>query len=366
LEEKEMSRTLRTIIFVFIAGSLMLASCGQAAPAVEPTTAPEPTKIIDIPTTAPEPTKASETTPTEAMPAGSVLPEVNPADLSGSVNAAGSSTVYPLAEAIAENFRADGYTGELNLASVGTGGGFERFCKTGETDIANASRAIKTAELDNCAAIGRTPVEFRVGTDAIALVVSKENTFLTNVTLEQLAAIFSTAEKWSDVDPSWPAEPILRYAPGTDSGTFDFFTEVVIQKPQKLATLDEAKKIALAAGNLQTSEDDNVLVQGVKGSPYAIGYFGFAYYKNYEAELKAISINGITPSFDTAESGQYPLSRPLFIYSDAAIMKAKPEVAAFINYFLTNVDSLILDVGYFPSSDAALQGAKQAWLDAMK
>jgi phosphate transport system substrate-binding protein len=181
-----------------------------------------------------------------------------------------------------------------------------------------------------------------------------------------LAAIFSTAEKWSDVDPSWPAEPILRYAPGTDSGTFDFFTEVVIQKPQKLATLDEAKKIALAAGNLQTSEDDNVLVQGVKGSPYAIGYFGFAYYKNYEAELKAISINGITPSFDTAESGQYPLSRPLFIYSDAAIMKAKPEVAAFINYFLTNVDSLILDVGYFPSSDAALQGAKQAWLDAMK
>jgi ABC-type phosphate transport system substrate-binding protein len=104
-----MSRTLRTIIFVFIAGSLMLAACGQAAPAVEPTTAPEPTKIIDIPTTAPEPTKASETTPTEAMPAGSVLPEVNPADLSGSVNAAGSSTVYPLAEAIAENFRADGY-----------------------------------------------------------------------------------------------------------------------------------------------------------------------------------------------------------------------------------------------------------------
>ncbi|NPV84411.1 MAG: phosphate ABC transporter substrate-binding protein PstS family protein [Anaerolineae bacterium] len=364
--------------------SMALAACApQATPMAEPTKAEqpaeptkaaeqpaEPTKAAEQPA---EPTKAAEqpASPTEAPaePAQQgMLPEVDPASLSGSIYAAGSSTVYPLAEAIAEEFKADGFTGEIKIDSIGSGGGFERFCKTGESDISNASRKIKDSEVENCGKLSpaRTPIEFRVGTDAIAVVVSKDNDFVTDVTLEELAAIFSTAEKWSDVRPEWPAEPIQRFVPGTDSGTFDFFVEEVIQKPQKIEKLDAAKEIVLAAKNQQASEDDNVLVQGVLGSPYAVGYFGFAYYKNEEANLKALSINGIAPTFESAESGEYKLSRPLFIYSDAGIMKAKPQVAGFISYFLTNVNTVIEDVGYFPASEAALKEAMQKWLDAMK
>ncbi len=164
----------------------------------------------------------------------------------------------------------------------------------------------------------------------------------------------------------WPAEPIQRFTPGTDSGTFDFFVEVVIQKPQKIEKLDDAKKLALDATNIQTSEDDNVLVQGVEGSPYAIGYFGFAYYKQQESRLIALSVDGIAPSFETAESGEYVLARPLFIYSDANVLKQKPQVAGFINYFLTYVNEWIDDVGYFPASEEALNTARQLFLDAVK
>jgi phosphate transport system substrate-binding protein len=293
---------------------------------------------------------------------------VDPASLTGDINIAGSSTVYPLSEAVAENFNKDGFTGNVNIASVGTGGGFERFCKTGETDIANASRAIKDSEMEACAALNpaRVPLEFRVGTDAIAVVVSKENTFAKDITLEELGLLFTSAEKWSDVRADWPAEPIQRFTPGTDSGTFDFFVEVVIQKPQKIEKLDDAKKLALDATNIQTSEDDNVLVQGVEGSPYAIGYFGFAYYKQQESRLIALSVDGIAPSFETAESGEYVLARPLFIYSDANVLKQKPQVAGFINYFLTYVNEWIDDVGYFPASEEALNTARQLFLDAVK
>ena len=319
------------------------------------------------PTTTPPVTEAVTEVATEAVPEG-MLPEVDPASLTGDINIAGSSTVYPLSEAVAENFNKDGFTGNVNIASVVTGGGFERFCKTGETDIANASRAIKDSEMEACAALNpaRVPLEFRVGTDAIAVVVSKENTFAKDITLEELGLLFTSAEKWSDVRADWPAEPIQRFTPGTDSGTFDFFVEVVIQKPQKIEKLDDAKKLALDATNIQTSEDDNVLVQGVEGSPYAIGYFGFAYYKQQESRLIALSVDGIAPSFETAESGEYVLARPLFIYSDANVLKQKPQVAGFINYFLTYVNEWIDDVGYFPASEGGLKTARQLFLDAVK
>jgi phosphate transport system substrate-binding protein len=284
-----------------------------------------------------------------------MLPAVNPADYSGDIAIAGSSTVYPLAERMADLFRQEGFAGEITIASVGTGGGFERFCVAGDSDIANASRPAKDEEIANCQSINRTPIAFRIGTDALAIVVSAENTFLTNLTFEQLALIFSTAETWSDVDPTWPQEPILRFIPGTDSGTFDYFVEEVFDKEQDPI---------LNAANLQQSEDDNVLVQGVLGSPYAIGFFGFAYYQENAGAMKALSIDGIAPAADTAESGDYPLARPLFIYSDASILQAKPQVAAFINFFLTYVNDEILDVGYFPASEAALEEAMQSWLDA--
>ena len=227
---------------------------------------------------------------------GSVaVPEVDPADVNGNIISAGSSTVYPLSEAIVDLFKDEGYTGEMTIDSIGSGAGFERFCKTGETDIANASRTIKDSEVENCKAIGREPIEFRVGTDAMAMVVNPENDFLTNVTMDELAMIFSDkAEKWSDVNPAWPAEPIKRYAPGTDSGTYDYFIEAVLQ-PKYDKDAAKAKEAFQNAANLQQSEDDNVLVQGVEGDKYAIGFFGFAYYQEEGASSRLLSIEGVAP-----------------------------------------------------------------------
>lgn len=354
-----------SLILLLLIGSVILAACGSAAPSA----APRATSSEATPTIEPSAENViPEVTTTEATTEGVVLPEVDPSALSGDIYTAGSSTVGPLTEAVIEQFISEGFTGQIKNDIIGSGAGFERFCKTGETDISNASRAIKESEREACAALtpARTPIEFRVGTDAIAIVVSKDNTFATDVTMDELAMLFTTAEKWSDVRADWPNEPIQRFTPGTDSGTFDFFTEVVVQKPQGIENLDDAKALVLNASNLQTSEDDNVLVKGVEGSPFAIGYFGFAYYQEQADKLTALSINDVTPSLETAESGEYVLSRPLYIYSDAGIMKAKPQVAAFINYYLTNVDELITDVGYFPASDEALDQSKQIWLDAMQ
>jgi phosphate transport system substrate-binding protein len=315
----------RSIPALVLLATLVLAACSTAAPtspSVEQPTSPPPA-----------PTEA-------AMESNVPLPEVDPSAVSGDIITAGSSTVFPLTERMAELFNDDGYTGEITVDSIGTGAGFERFCVAGETDISNASRPIRDSEIASCNLINREPVEFRVGTDALAVTVSAENDFLEDVTLEQLGQIFSTAALWSDVDPSWPAEPIRRFSPGTDSGTFDYFVEVIF---------DTDEEPLLAAENLQLSEDDNILVQGVQGSPYAIGYFGYAYYAENEDVLHALTVESVEPTAESVDDGSYPLARPLFIYSDAAILQAKPQVAAFINYYLTHVNEEVVDVGYFPA-----------------
>jgi len=337
-----MTRKLYLLFALVQVLALALAACAGPAATEAPA---EPTAAPALPTAAPV---VEESTV--------ALPEVDPSAVSGDIITAGSSTVFPLSERMAELFKDDGYTGEITVDSIGTGAGFERFCVAGETDIANASRAVKDSEAASCGLIGRNPVAFRVGTDGIAVVVSAENDFATDVTMEELAAIFGTAQKWSDVRAEWPAEDILRFTPGTDSGTFDFFNEVVFAK-------DEA--IPLAASNLQLSEDDNILVQGVQGSPYGVGYFGYAYYQENADTLKALSVNGVEPSADSVNAGTYALSRPLFLYSDPMILKDKPQVAAFINYYLTHVNEEIRDVGYFPAG-AAIEEARQAFLDATK
>ncbi|MDO9120347.1 MAG: phosphate ABC transporter substrate-binding protein PstS family protein, partial [Anaerolineaceae bacterium] len=352
------SKSVLFVISVLLIAAFALSAC--AAPTAAPTTAP-----VAEATEAPV---ATAEVATEVAVEPGMLPEVDPSTVTGDIISAGSSTVYPLSEAVQALFEQEGYTGQHTLSSIGSGGGFERFCKTGETDISNASRGIKDSEVESCGALSpaRTPVEFRVGTDAIAIVVSKENTFLTNVTLEELGLIFTTATKWSDVNPEWPAEDILRFTPGTDSGTFDFFTEEVIQGPQDIDELDDAKALVLAASNLQTSEDDNTLVQGVLGSPYAIGYFGYAYFNDQSDNLTAVSIDGVTPSVVTAEDGSYALARPLFIYSDAGVIAAKPQIGAFINFYLTRVNEVIFEVGYFPASETALNDAKMKLAEILK
>jgi phosphate transport system substrate-binding protein len=354
----------------------ILAACGGGA-ATAPTTAPAPTDApapttaaaaTEAPTEASAPTEAATEAPTAEAAATAApttaagaavepieLPAVTPAEVTGNIITAGSSTVFPLTERMAEVFGEDGFGGEITIDSIGTGGGFERFCTAGETDIANASRPIDEEETAACEAIGRTPIEFRVGTDALAVVVSNENTFLEELTLEQLGQIFSgQVTTWDQVDPSFPAEAIQLFSPGSDSGTYDYFVEEVLGD-------DEA---GLQGSGAQFSENDNVLAQGVEGSPYAIGYFGYAYYAADTDRLKAIAIDGVQPNADTAEDGTYPLARPLFIYSAATILQEKPQVAAFINYYLTYVNDEITDVGYFPASVEALNEARQAWLDA--
>ena len=340
------------LVFIFALALLVLAGCAPAA-------APAPAAAA--PTNTPAPVAATPTdTPVPAAEAPAIsasgLPEVNPLNVTGDIIVAGSSTVYPLTEAMAERFADEGYAGNITIDSIGTGAGFERFCVTGETDISNASRAIKDSEKESCAAIGRTPVEFRVGTDALAVVVNPENDWVDNLTLEEVALAFSTATTWADVNPAWPAEPIARFIPGTDSGTFDYFVEAVF---------DEAQEPILSAANTQLSEDDNVLVQGVEGSKYAIGFFGYAYYSNDADRLKILSIEGVEASAENVDNNSYPLARPLFIYSDAAVMAEKPQVAAYINFYLSFVNEEVIRVGYFPPSEAAAEQAKANFLAAV-
>jgi phosphate transport system substrate-binding protein len=354
-----MTKFFRTSMFVIIAMSFLLAACGSATPTqavVEPTFAP--TEAV---ATMAEPTTAATEAPTE-----DAMAMYAPDAVSGDIIAAGSSTVFPLADRMKQRFEEEGFSGNLTIDSIGSGAGFERFCKNGETDISNASRPIKDEEIANCAALSpaRTPIGFQVGIDALAVTVSKENTWLTDVTKAELAQIFSTATKWSDVRPDWPAEPIQRFSPGTDSGTFDYFVEAIMQ-PANGGDAAAGEKAILDAADIQLSEDDNVLVQGVEGSEFAIGYFGFAYYQENSDRLNILSVEGIAPTAETAESGEYPLSRPLFIYSDANIMQEKPQVASFIWFFLNNVNNEIGDVGYFPMSDAKLQEGIDAWKTAM-
>lgn len=302
----------------------------------------------------PEATETPEMAEEEILPIE--LEAVDPFDYNGTIVIAGSSTVDPLTQRLLEAFIDDGFLDDVVNDGGGTGAGFERFCISGETDIANASRAIKQKEIDACLANGRTPIEFRVGTDALAVVVSQENTFIDSLTIEELNLAFGTARTWAEVREGFPDEPILLYAPGVDSGTFDYFVEAVFGNDETAL---------LAASGLQLSEDDNVLVRGVVSSPYAIGFFGFAYYVENTDTLRAVAVEGVEPTEETAENGDYPLARPLFIYSDANTMQAKPQVAAFINYYLTNVNRYILEVGYFPASVQALNTAKENWLLGM-
>jgi len=345
-----MQRKYQILLSAFMLITLLLSACGGAA-SEQPTSEP----VVEE-----EPTQVSNEEPEQTEPAlgeEGELPAVDAFEYSGDIITAGSSTVFPLTERMAERFQNEGFPGNITVDSIGSGAGLERFCVAGETDIANASRAINESEVESCRSIGREPIEIRVGTDALAVVVNTENDFISNATLEEVALIFSTAETWSDVNPDWPDEPIQRFIPGTDSGTFDYFVEEIFE---------ENEEPILSASNTQLSEDDNVLVQGVLGSPYAIGFFGYAYYFENAGQLNILSIEGVEASAETVDSGDYPLARPLFIYSDAGIMQQKPQVAAFINFYLTNVDEEVRAVGYFPANPEAIEAAKQNWLEAMK
>lgn len=285
------------------------------------------------------------------------LDPVDPLSVSGDIAVAGSSTVFPLAEAMAARFEDEGYSGLITIDSIGSGAGFERFCVAGESDITNASRPIRDAEVESCQAIGRDPIEFRVGTDALAVTVSPGNTFVTDLSVAELAVLFSTATTWRDVRADFPANPIQRFIPGTDSGTFDYFVEEVFHE-------DEGP--ILAAGNTQLSEDDNVLVQGISGdgcdpsnesTTCAVGFFGYAFFAENSDRLSVLDIESVEPTAESVNMNTYPLARPMFMYSTASIIAEKPQVGAFLSFVLQFVNEEIGEVGYFPAPDAVLQAA---------
>ncbi|MEL6382769.1 MAG: PstS family phosphate ABC transporter substrate-binding protein [Cyanobacteria bacterium J06626_18] len=264
------------------------------------------------------------------------------AQISGDIAIDGSSTVFPISEAMAEDFMGENSGVNVTVGVSGTGGGFRKFC-AGETDISNASRGIKPEEEEACAAAGIEYIELLVGIDALTVVVSEENDFLSDITTEQLNAIWGpeaegTVTRWNQVDPSWPNAPIRLFGPGTDSGTFDFFTEEVNGEG------------GASRADYTASEDDNILVLGVSRDPNALGYFGLSYYLENQDTLEAVAVDGELP--DPEAVGAYPLARPLYIYVSTAALE-KPEVNAFVEYYLTTArdSDIVTQVGYIPRSE---------------
>lgn len=267
--------------------------------------------------------------------------------LTGSVKIAGSSTVYPISVAVAEEFNRIHPRVEIPIQSTGTGGGFKNFFVTGKTDINDASRAIKDSEIEAAAANGIEAIEIQVAIDAITIVVSPENDWVSDITVDQLAEIWrpeNPAMLWSDVDPTWPAEPFELYGPTSASGTFDYFTDEIVGEE------------GASRSDYQGTEQDNTIVQAVDGSPYAMGYFGMAYYLENQTKVKALKVEGVAPGIETAKGGQYiPLSRPIYIYVSKESLK-KPEVQEFIRFYIKQTSTdLIKEIGYVPLTQQEMQ-----------
>ncbi len=259
----------------------------------------------------------------------------------------GSSTVYPISEAVAEEFqKAKKNAVKVTVGISGTGGGFKKFCR-GEIDIANASRPILKKEMADCKAAGVEYIELPVAFDALTVVMNPKNTFLKDLTVEQLKAIWEPAAqgkitRWNQVNPAWPDAPIKLFGAGSDSGTFDYFTEAVVGKAKS------------SRGDYTASEDDNVLVQGVSRDVNAIGYFGYAYYAENTGKLKAVPIvekagkPAVLPSEESVIKGTYqPLSRPIFVYINPKSLD-KPEVRELVEFYMKNASKLTKEVKYVP------------------
>jgi phosphate transport system substrate-binding protein len=260
--------------------------------------------------------------------------------LAGEVLIDGSSTVFPIAEAIAEEFQINHPRVRVSVGFSGSGGGFERFCND-ELDLTNASRPIKDSEREACAAAGIEFTELPVAWDGLSVIANPENDFLQCLTVDDLNRIWepgSQVTTWRDVRAEWPAEEIDLYGPGTDSGTFDYFTETVNGES------------GASRPDYQASEDDNILVQGVAGDRYALGYLGYAYYAENSDKLKIVAVDGgggcVAPSDATIADGSYaPLSRPLFIYVKHAAL-ARPEVKAYMEFLVQNAQEVVPATGY--------------------
>jgi phosphate transport system substrate-binding protein len=267
----------------------------------------------------------------------------------------GSSTVYPITEAVAEEFqKAKKNAIKVTVGISGTGGGFKKFCR-GETDFSNASRPITAKEMEDCKAAGVEYIEMPVAYDALTVVINPKNTFLKQVTVDELKKMWEPASqgkvmKWNEVNPAWPDAPMKLFGAGADSGTFEYFTEAVVGKAKS------------SRGDFTASEDDNVLVQGVSRDVNALGYFGYAYYAENMNRLKGVPIvnpktgKAVEPSGANVENASYqPLSRPIFVYVKKSSLD-KPEVREFVDFYMKNAEKLVREVKYVPLPKSAYDG----------
>ena len=270
-------------------------------------------------------------------------------NLTGNIQIDGSSTVYPITEAVAEEFRAEAPNVKVTVGVSGSGGGFKKFSR-GEIDITNASRSIKPAETEVAKSNNITYLEIPVAFDGLTVVVHPDNDWVKDITVAELKKIWEPAAqgkitRWNQIRPEWPDKEIHLYGPGVESGTYDYFTEAIVGESHA------------SRGDYTASEDDNVLVQGVSTDPLALGFFGHAYYEENQSKLKAVPVddqndaNGkgpILPTVENVKNGTYaPLSRPLFIYVSSKAV-ARPEVVEFVNFYLDNASHLSEEVGYIP------------------
>jgi phosphate transport system substrate-binding protein len=281
---------------------------------------------------------------------GGDQPDATPA--SQVITVDGSSTVFPVTEAVAEEFQKANRGARVTVGSSGTGGGFQKFCRN-ETDISDASRPIKVTELEACSKAGIDFIELPVAYDGIAIVVHPSNDWAASMTVAELKKLWEpaaqgTVTRWNQIRPSWPDKEIHLFGAGVDSGTFDYFTEAIVGKE------------AQSRGDYTSSEDDNVIVQGVSGDESALGYFGYAYYEQNKDKLKLVAVddgdaaNGagpIAPSPETVAGGTYrPLSRPIFIYAKVKALD-RPEVLKFVEFYLSQGAPLVREVGYIPMTE---------------
>ncbi|MBM3933428.1 MAG: PstS family phosphate ABC transporter substrate-binding protein [SAR202 cluster bacterium] len=329
-----LNRFLRVLgVAALAATALGAVACSSGT---DPTPAPSATQPI------------SGTTPRSGAPAAH--------SLRGTIEIDGSSTVFPITEAVAEEFRREQRNVQVNVGVSGTGGGFKRFA-AGETAISDASRPIKQSEADEAKKNGIEFVELEIAIDGLSVIVNPQNDWVDCLTKAELKKIWeptSTIKNWKEVRAGFPDRPLNLYGPGTDSGTFDYFTEVINGAVQA------------SRADYTASEDDNTLVQGISGDRNALGYFGYAYFEENAGKLKLVSIDSgkgcVTPTTDTIANGTYsPLSRPLYIYVSKAAL-AKAEVKAFVEFYMRNGADLSSEVGYIPLSDAKYQQG----IDAVK
>jgi phosphate transport system substrate-binding protein len=357
-------RAARPVLTLLV---LLLASCSAApttvvptlvsiSPTVVPPTAQTPTPSeratlaptsIELPTVAPAETMAiAATVPVQTIPGEPLLPQGSEGwrVLTGTIVIDGSSTVFPITEAAALEFAGLAPDAQIQLGVSGTGGGFQKFC-AGETLISDASRPIKESEAAICAAAGIEFIELPVAFDGLSVVVHRDNDWASCLTVDELKQMWEpTAEgqivNWSQLRAEWPDRPLALYGAGRDSGTFDYFTQAIVGEE------------GTARGDFTASEDDYLLAQDIAGNPEGLGFFGYAYYSEYQDQLNLVAIDAgsgcVAPNNETISSGAYqPLSRPIFIYvrSDAL---DQPTVAAFVEYYLVNAARLVTEVRYTP------------------